>query len=227
MLTTWSGGFVDSLQTLWDGLANFLPIFLAAIVVLIIGCIIASLIGKLVNHIIRALQIDSLVRKVGAEEYFTRAGIRLDIGKFFGVFIQWFIVIVFLVEALNMLQLTAVTLFLSRILAYVPQVIVAALVLLAGLMIGEALDKIVTRSARAAQLNKANILGTVTRWVIWIFSVLAALYQLGIAAIFSAEVFNGVIIAVSLAVGLAFGLGGQHAAAEFINSVKKDISDKK
>jgi small-conductance mechanosensitive channel len=219
-------GFATSFQNAWGGVAAFLPRFIGAILLLIIGVLIADLIGRALAQIIRATKIDTLFHKAGAAPYFHRAGIRIDIGKFIGVIVKWFLIVVVLIQTLQILDLVAVTAFLESVLNYLPQVIVAVLIVLAGFVIGEFMEKIVSTGSRAASLGKPVFLGSVTRWAIWIFTALVALYQLGIATLLSETVLNGIVIALALAVGLAFGLGGQSAAADVIAKIRKEISDR-
>jgi len=87
------------------------------------------------------------------------------------------------------------------------------------------MQKVVITSARAAQISSASMLGALARWAIWIFAFLAALFQLGIAAAFSQTLFTGFVVAVSLAIGLSFGLGGQSAAASFIDKMRHEMTD--
>lgn len=225
MLDTWNEIIGSSFWSIGNGIGTVLPKLVVAFLLFLLGCLIGSLVGRIVAEIIGVMKVDSLLRKANVEEYFTRAGIRLDTGKFIGALVNWFVIIVFLVAALDVLSLTQVTIFLQTVvLLYVPRVIVAVLILLAGVVIGDTLSKIVRGSARAASMTSANLLGSVTKWLIWIFAVLAALFQLDIAAAFVQTLFTGVIVALSLAAGLAFGLGGQKAASEFIDKMKEDIS---
>ncbi len=222
---TWAG-FVTSFQDAWAGVANFVPRFILAVVILIVGILIADIIGKALAQLIRATKVDALIRKAGAEPYFSRAGIKIDIGKFVGIIVKWFLVVVVLVQTFQILGLNAVTAFLQSILNYLPQVIVAVLIVLAGIVIGEVMEKIVTGGARVTQLGKPGFLGGATKWVIWIFTVLIALFQLGIATLLSETVLNGIVIALSLAFGLAFGLGGQQHASEVISNIRKEINER-
>lgn len=216
----------QTFDQVWGGAIEFVPKLLIAIIIFIIGAIVANLIGKLIEHVVRSLKVDMLVRKANAEEYFTRAGVRLDIGKFLGILAQWFIIIIFLLASLEVLELSQVTNFLQDVvLLYLPQVFVAVLILIAAVIIGDAMQKLVSSSSRAAGINNANLIGTATRWAIWIFAILAALFQLGIAATFVQTLFTGVVVALALGFGLAFGLGGQAAAADFVAKVRKEISD--
>ena len=83
----------------------------------------------------------------------------------------------------------------------------------------------VAGSAKAASLHAAGFLGKVARWSIWIFAILAALAQLNVAAAFVQTLFTGVVIAASLAIGLAFGLGGQSSAARYLEHLQSEIKD--
>lgn len=224
MLETWSAGLRDSFDGLWSGVVSFIPNLIVAIVIFVVGWAIGSLLGQVVNQIIKSLKIDNLLRSAKVDEVLKRAGFNLDSGRFVGDLVEWFIIIVFLVASLDVLGLTQVTSFLNQVvLLYLPQVIVAVLILLVAVVIASAMQRVVVGAAMAAGVKSANFLGSVTKWAIWIFAVLMALFQLGIAAPFVQTLFTGFIVALSLAFGLSFGLGGQQAAAGFIETVREEI----
>jgi hypothetical protein len=100
------------------------------------------------------------------------------------------------------------------------------LILLVAVVIAEAMRKLVVGSAKAANIKSAGFLGAVTKWAIWIFAILAALLQLGIAVTFLQTLFTGVVVALSLAFGLSFGLGGQTAAARYIEHLRGEMHDR-
>src|SRR5690606_4549891 len=105
-------------------------------------------------------------------------------------------------------------------------VLAAALVLLVAGVIGDITGRVVVTAARTAGISSAHFAGAVAKWAIWIFAILVALSQLGIAAAFSQTLFTGIVIAVSLALGLSFGLGGQEAASRFIERLRNEMSGK-
>src|SRR5574344_1683361 len=124
--------------------------------------------------------------------------------------------------------LQQVTTFLSGVvLGYLPQVIVAVLIILVAAIVAEAMQKVVVGAAKAANMKSVNFAGSLTKWAIWIFAILAAISQLGIAVAFIQTLFTGIVIALALALGLSFGLGGQEAAARYIEKIRGDISDNK
>lgn len=224
VLQTWGNTITSAFTGIWAGAASFLPNLIAAIVIFIIGWIVGALVGKVIAHIIRAIRLDSALEQAGFGAVVKRAGINLDSGAFLGGLVKWFVIIAFLVASFEVLGLNQVNVFLQQVvLLYLPQVIVAVLILLVSVVIADVLSRIVVTSARAANVKSANFLGTVTKWAIWIFAILAALVQLGIAVGFIQTLFTGVVVALSLAFGLAFGLGGQEAAARFIEKTRDEI----
>ena len=218
----------SSFQELWYGVVQFVPNLVVAIIILAIGWVIGTVIGRAIAQIFRSIRVDEALKKTGAEEALERGGMHLNSGAFVGGLVRWFIIVVFLIGAFEVLGLQQVNLFLQEVvLSYLPRVIIAALVLLAAGVLGDVMEKVVLAGARAAHFRWAALSGTVARWAIWIFAILVALAHLGIAAGFVQTIFTGVVIALSLALGLSFGLGGQEAAARFLDKVRSDISDKR
>jgi hypothetical protein len=226
-ITTWSDILTLSFKNLWIGVIGFLPNLVVALVIVLIGWGLGVLFGKVISQIIKAIKIDEALRRAGVESFLNKGGINLNAGNFLGGLVRWFIILVFLVGALDVLKLTQVTLFLKEILNYLPQVIVAVLILIAAGMVSDAMKKIVLSSAMSAEISSAGFVATATKWAIWVFAILVALSQLGIAAGFIQTIFTGLVVALSLGLGLAFGLGGQEAASKMLEKVGKEISSKK
>ncbi|MEO8637700.1 MAG: hypothetical protein ABI430_02255 [Candidatus Taylorbacteria bacterium] len=226
-LKMWDDTLGNSFTSIGQGIVNVVPSLIIALLLFILGCLVGSLVGRLVEELVRAIKVDVLLRKANAEEYFTRAGLKLNTGKFIGALVKWFIIIAFIVASLETLGLKQVTMFLQQaVLQYIPDVIVAVIILVAGVIIADALSKLVSSSARAGDMTSANFLGVVTKWAIWFFTILAALNQLRIADSLVNILFTAIVAGLALAVGLAFGLGGQKAASEIIEKVRDDISHK-
>src|SRR3989344_2517868 len=207
MIVSQSAGVLQSSFTdLWYTVVQFLPAILAAVVIFIIGWVVGVVLYRPVDQ--------------AAKE----AGFTLNIGRFLGTLVQWFIVIVFLVASLDVLGLNRVTIFLQQVvLLYLPQIIVAVLILILAAIVAEAVKNIISSSARAAGAHSGNLAGTVAKYAIWITAVLAVLNQLGVATEFVQTLFTGLVVALSLAFGLAFGLGGKEAAARTIERIRGEI----
>jgi small-conductance mechanosensitive channel len=226
VFTTWADVLNQSFQNLFYGLVTFLPNLVVAIIIFIIGWIIGSGLGRVVEQVINSLRIDQALKQAGVDRVLSRAGFELSSGRFVGRLVEWFFIIVFLVAALDLLHLQTVNMFLTTVvLGYLPQVIVAVLILLVAAVLAQAAENVVMGSAKAAQLHAAGFLGKVARYAIWIFAILAALDQLGIAPQILQILWTGIVIAVALAVGLAFGLGGQQSAARYLDHLQREIGE--
>jgi hypothetical protein len=227
LLETWTQVLNRSFQDLFFGLVTFIPTLIVAIAIFVIGWLIGAALGRVVAQVISSLKVDAALRSAGIEAPLRRAGIELSAGKFLGALVKWFFVVVFLVASFDVLGLTEVNRFLSDVvLGYLPQVIVAVLILLVAAVIADVMQKVVTGAARAASMRSANFLGSVTRYAIWLFAILVALDHLRVATGFVQTLFTGIVVAVSLALGLAFGLGGQQEAARYLTKMREEISDK-
>jgi len=217
----WQTAFAD----MWFTIMQFLPNIIAAIIIFIIGWIVGVVLYRVVEQIVKVLRIDDALKAAGVNEAARDAGINLNVGALLGTLVQWFIVIVFLVTALEVLGLSRVTIFLQQVvLLYLPQVIVAVLILILAAIVAEAAKNIIAGSARAAGAHSGNLAGTVAKYAIWVTAVLAVLNQLGVATEFVQTLFTGIVVALALGFGLAFGLGGKEAAARTIERVRGEIS---
>lgn len=215
----------NSLLTLWTGIAGFAPKLVAAVVVFLVGWLVAVLFGKATYYIIRALHIDSALAKVGFRQAWERSGFSLNSAHFFQELVKWFFIVVFLMAATNILGLQEVAEFLKTVVYYLPNVIVAAIILLIGILVAKFLENFVRASVKAAGLASANFLAEATRWAVFVFSLLVALSQLGVAEDIVRIVIIGFVAAGALAIGLAFGLGGVRHADQLITNLRKRIGE--
>jgi hypothetical protein len=215
----------DSLLGLWYGFINFVPGLLLAIIIFLVGWILGSVIGKAIAQVVSALKLDKLFESAGAGDMMNRMGVKLNIGKFFGVIVKWFIIIVFLMASLQIIGLTQVNDFLrTAVLLYLPKVIISAIVLIIATILANTMKDLVVASSKAANISSANILGAITKYAIWGFAFIIALSELGIATYFMQVLFMGLVVMLALAGGLAFGLGGKEAASRAIENISKDLS---
>lgn len=223
---TWVDVIRFSLQNLWQGFILFLPTFLGALVVFFVGLIIAAGIGKIVEKLIDALKLDRLLEQLGLGKLLERADVRLRSGRFVGVLVQWFFVIVTLLAVSDILRLLAFSDFLKQVLFYVPNIVIAVLIMLAGVVLAAFLAKLVRASVLAARLHSAHFLGALTKWSVLVFAFLAALSQLGVAGALVNTIIMGFVAMLALAGGLAFGLGGRDVAAAWLEKMREEISNR-
>ena len=226
LIQTWADVLTHSFQNLWLGIVAFVPNVVVAVIIFVLGWLVGAALGRIVAQVIKSVKLDAALKNTGLNEAVERAGFTLDTGAFLGMLIQWFFIIVFLMASLEVLGLTQVNAFLQNVvLAYLPQVMVAALILIAGAVIAQVAKDVVSGGAKAAGVSGAGFAGSVAKWAIWVFTILAVLAQLQVATAFVQTLFTGIVVAVSLAIGLAFGLGGQDAAARAIEKMKMEMGN--
>jgi len=136
------------------------------------------------------------------------------------------LILVFLMAATDILKLVQVTNFLNSIILYLPNVVVAAVILAVAFLVANFVYAVVKGSTKVAGIVSATLLATVAKWAIVIFGFLAALIQLGIASSLINTLFIGLVAMLALAGGLAFGLGGKDEAAAILKKIRQEITEK-
>lgn len=219
---SWQDAFWGSLTEVWFKFAAFLPELLGAVIVLLIGLVLAVFLGRVVENLIMRTRVDGLLERAGISRRFEEAGLGFRLSYVIGWLVKWFIILVVLATVADILDWNQINQFLNDIALYIPNVIVAVVILIIGLLAGRLVHGVVERSARASVMlaGAAGLLAEIARWAVIIFAVMAALTQLKIAANLIEVFFAGLVFAIALAFGLAFGLGGREKAKEFIDKYK-------
>ncbi len=227
LIESWVNVLRASLQNLWLTVAGFLPSLMGALLVFIIGLIVAAVLDRVVERLVYYLKVDAVLRKLGVEQYLHRANLTLDSGHFVGRLVYWFFVLAFLLASSDILGFFTLSGFIRDVLSYVPDILVAIMILLSALMVATFLRRLVMASVMSAQIHGAKGLAMVTWWVVMIFGLLTALVQLGVAVNIINTVITGLIAMMAIAGGLAFGLGGKEYASRLLQRVEDEIEHKR
>jgi small-conductance mechanosensitive channel len=224
-MISWFDTTLIAMESAWQGLIGFLPSLLGDLIVFFIGWLISLGIGKLVTKLLNLLRLNQFLDKLGWRESLEKVDIKFDASEFFGALIKWSLVIVFLMAAAEILSLYQLSQFLAVILSYIPNIVVSALIFVIAVILADFLERIIKGSAQKAGVSYARFLGAVVRWTILVFAGIAILLQLGVATTIINALVIGFVAMLSLAGGLAFGLGGKDEAKEIIKDIKKKISE--
>ncbi len=203
----------ETLTNVLLGVVSFLPNIIMAVVWVILGFVLGGILGRAAAHLVSILKIDNALKAAGLSQMLN--GVNFSLAKFFGGLVKWAIVISFLMMATQQVGLDAFAGMFWQIVAYIPNVIVAAMLLVATFLLADFVAKLVSSSAQAAGV-KGSAAAAISRYAIIIVGSIAALAQLKIATGFMEILFMGIVASVSVALGLAFGLGGKDAAARAI-----------
>jgi hypothetical protein len=194
---------------------EFFPRVLLAVVILVIGWLIAKALRFATVKALRAINFNVLTEKAGIDAFIEQGGSELDTTQILGLLIYWLAILAALMIAFNSMGLSYVTDLVGRVLLFVPRVIVAIVILAFGAYLARFVSAAVATYCKNISLPDAPLLGRLAFWAILVFVVLVALDQLGLGDIIR-QSFLIILAAVALALALAFGLGGQKRAAEWL-----------
>lgn len=229
IMTTGIGGAVTtSYMSVKEALLGYGLLIFFAFIIFIATWIVADYIGKFVKKIFEKIKLDSALRQAGAENLLSKGGMNLNTGLFFGGLVKWSIITVMFLAILQVLGLGDVSAIIGTMVAiYLPKIVIAVLILLVSVLVADVLKKTVTAAAANAHLSSARALGTVTKAAVIVFAVLSALVQLGIAVTLINTLFIGAVVAASIALGIAFGLGGKEMATDILRKAKDELTSRK
>jgi hypothetical protein len=210
-------------------LAGALNTFLSAIpriigfaLVLIVGWIISSLLARGVEALLHVVKFNDLARRSGFADFVQKMGVRDDSAGVIAGIVKWFVRLITLVVAFDTLGLPAVSNVLNQLLLWLPNLIVALVVLVIGGLAANALSRLVRGATAEAGFSNPDMLATVARVAVWGFAIVVAITQLGIATTLINSIIIGLIGGMALAFGLAFGLGGRDRAAQILDTIGRN-----
>ena len=203
----------NAINTFWAAL----PAVIGAIVILIIGWILSSIAARIVTRALKATGVDRMFASHGGSVYGPEVR-RFEPSVIAGEVVKWAIRLVFLTAAANALGMPQVSALLNQVLLWIPNLVVAAVVLLVAPLLGRFVGGTIEAAAGGMGFTNGHLLGQIAQYAIMAFAVVIAINQVGIGAGLVNVLFTGVVAAMALAFGLAFGLGGRDVAAELTRS---------
>jgi hypothetical protein len=215
-VTEWSDAMFTSIAAAMALLFSAVPKIIGFLVIVIAGWFIASLIEKGLATILRKIRFNDLAQRAGLADFVNKMGMNTDPAGMIGLVVKWFVRLIALVVAFDALGLPAVSEVLRQLLLWLPNVVVALVVLVIGGLAARALSNVVRGAASEAGLTNANFLSKVSGMVVWAFTIVVAVNQIGIATELVNTLFMAVVGALALGLGLAFGLGGRETAGEIV-----------
>ena len=217
-VTDWGDAIRTSLTNALTLLLGGVPKLIAFLLILIVGWIIAAIIARAVQAILRTVKFNDLAQRAGIAGFVRDMGMDTDSSGVLAGIVKWFIRLIFLVAAFDALGLPAVSAVLQQFLLWIPNLVVALVVLVIGGLLANALAHIVRGATAEAGLGNPDLLANVARIAVLVFAVVVAVNQIGIATTLVNTLFMGFVFSVALALGLSFGLGGRETAAQIVQN---------
>ncbi|MCJ7711535.1 MAG: hypothetical protein MUQ32_11980 [Chloroflexi bacterium] len=208
---------VDTLSDAFNKAAadivNAIPTVIGALLILVIGWIVGRLVGGIVTRLLSRANADAMFSRYAGSTYGEAPGANRP-SQYLGILAKWLIYLVFFLSAANFLGWSQVSVLINTFLAWLPNLIVAVIIVLAAPVLGRILRTAIEASGEGMGLSNTALLGRFAEFAVIAFGVIVALYQVGIASDLVNILFIGLVGAMALAFGLAFGLGGRSVAEE-------------
>jgi len=220
----WQDAFLLALRDILVNVLSYIPTILAALVVFLIGLILAKW-GKILTvKILKLLRLSTLVRKSGFEPFLKKAELKVKIEDILGGVVKWLIILVFFITTINILGLSTVSIVLNSVLAYIPRVISAILILTVGVLLAGLVEGVVKGALGQVDVKASRLFAKFASYLVVIFASLAAINELQIAQTLINSLFIGCVAMLALGVGLAIGLGGKDLVSRVLNEWYDDFT---
>ncbi|HUQ79344.1 MAG TPA: small-conductance mechanosensitive ion channel [Patescibacteria group bacterium] len=216
-ISTWGDAVFLSLSNALNTFLAAIPLVIGALIIIVIGWLIAGVLARVVQELLRRAGADRLFAEHGGQVYGSKSR-EIKPSAVAGELVKWLIRFVFLVAAANVLGLTQVSLLLNDVLLWIPNLIVAAIILLVAPVLARFVRGAIEVGAGQMGFTNASLLGRIAEVAIVAFAVIIAVNQIGIAENLVNTLFIGLVAALALAFGLAFGLGGRDVASQLTQS---------
>lgn len=216
--SSWSDAMMASLAGAMAIFFAAIPKVIGFVVIIVIGWVVASLLEKAIRGVLHAVKFNNLADKAGFSGFVQKMGVKSDASGFLAMLVKWFIRLIVLVVAFDALGLPAVSDVLRQLLLWLPNLVVAMVVLVVGGLLANAASSLVRGATAEAGFDNPERLAKVAAAAVWIFAIVVAVNQIGVAETLVNTILMGAVGAVALAAGLAFGLGGRETAAELLKS---------
>ncbi|MDD5621177.1 MAG: hypothetical protein PHS27_01150 [Candidatus Pacebacteria bacterium] len=223
IINEWADTVTQGFTQFGVGFVKFIPNLVAAIIIFVIGWFVAVAIGKLIVEILKKLKLDNFFEKTGWKDAMEKVDIKMTVSEFIGALCKWILILVFLGIAANILNLSAFSIFVLGVVAWLPRLIAAVLIFIVTVIVANFAEKATKAAMSKAKIDYIDVAGSIVKWAVWIFGLLAVLVQLGVMADLIMVIVQGFIYMIAGAAALAFGLGGKEVASELLHSLKNKL----
>lgn len=217
-INAWGAALTTSLATALSLFLGAIPRVIGFLVILVIGWLISGALAAGVAALLRAVKFNVLAQNSGLQGFIHNMGLRTDPSGLLANIVKWFVRLIVLVVAFDALGLPAVSEVLQQFLLWIPNLVVAVVVLVIAGLAANALSNLVRGATAQAGFDNPDVLATIARVAVWAFGIVVAVNQIGIAQELVNTLFMGFIGALALAAGLAFGLGGRDTAGQIVQN---------
>jgi len=214
---------VDPVKAMLIRIWSYIPAIAGAIVILIVGWLIAKLAEAVIVRVLKAVRLDAASDKAGITNVLAHGEIKLTLSELIGAVIYWIVILVVIATALGTLNLTVAADLVARLVDYIPNILGAIFILIAGAFVADFVAAVVRTAAGNAGLKKSGPIAKMAKTIIVVFAVVIAIEQLKIASTLIVLAVNIILVSIGIGIALAFGLGCKDIAGRFVQDIINDL----
>ncbi|MFZ3054656.1 MAG: hypothetical protein WA091_01580 [Minisyncoccales bacterium] len=199
------------------------PDLLWAVIIIIFGWIVAVKIKDVVVNFLNKLRLNQMLKALGWESFFDRFDAKLNVPKFFGIIVEVYFFLLFLVMSLDVLSFKTMSGLVGGVIEYYPNIFISIIIFIFTVFIADFSKKIIVGSLDKEKMVYSNFLGDIISSGAWILATLAILYQLQIVQTLILVIFIGVVALIVIVLGISFGLGGKDLAKKMLEDIEKKV----
>jgi hypothetical protein len=211
------------LNLFFQELLSALPNIIWAIIILFLGLFISSKVYSFVCTYSEKLKLNQTLKSLGWQGFFDRFNTKPNISNFFGLIVQVYVLLLFIMTSLEILSLNTINNIVGEIVRYYPNIFISMIIFTFALFLADFSKKIVICNLEKEKITYSNLLGNTIAAATWILSILAIMYQLQVVQDLILIVFIGFISLIVITLGISFGIGGKDAAAKILKDLESKI----
>jgi len=219
--------FLQPMLEVWARLSTYVPKLVAAFTFVLFGLFIARVVSSILEQFLRRIKLDSYTSRVGVNEILIRFGLGKSPTRVVSFVIYWALLLVFLVTAANILNLTVISEILRHFVDFLPNLMAAIFIGFGGLLFARFMAEIVFSSAVSNNLRGGRSLSKIVHFVIVVFTLIAAIEQLGIKMKMIIGGINIILASLGLAFAIAVGLGAREIAHDVLMNLFTENKEEK
>jgi len=213
--------FQETINLVWTNLTQISPSIFWASLFFLLGIIVSKSAEGLSVAFLNKIRLNQLLKRIGLEQALLKTSIKFNASRFFGKIVKWFVITIFLMTCSDILGLNQLSQFLQEVIVYFPNIFISALIFVVSAFLADFSKKLVVGTLEEEKITYSRFLGRSIYWIIWFFAILAILYQLRITPPLMLAIFFGMVATISIALGIAFGLGGKDLASRILKELEE------
>jgi hypothetical protein len=209
---------MESFANVLATMINWIPAIIAALIILLVGWFVGKLAGKIVGTILEKIGLGKAVDKTIIGGAIKSSG--MTTAGFFEVLVRWFIYIIFIMAAINVLKIELLIEFMNKLVLYIPHLIAGIFLLIVGLILIDFIMDWLGAQLKSREVSQGDLIATILRALFTLVIIILALDQMlidtSIIYTFLEPLAWGLGIGLAIAIGISVGWGCKDVVAEYM-----------